>query len=167
MLSRHNVFNPLSPFWAPPERPLPTSMNRLFQDFETVFSRPGLNVPAANVPAVNVQARRPGGPRVQLRDEGEVIAMLADLPGLRLDDIELSIRGTTVTLKTTPRPTPVPEGFTALRRERQPAAIEWSFELPYPVDAAQASATLDQGRLSVALPKAPEAKPRTIAVKAA
>jgi HSP20 family protein len=132
-------------------------MNRLFQDFETAFARSAFMAPT-----------RPGrGPRVWLRDEGESIAMLADLPGLKLEDIDLSIEGTTVTLKTTPRNAPVPEGFTALRRERQPLAVEWSFQLPYAVDAANAAATLDQGRLSVTLPKAHQAKPRTIAVKAA
>jgi HSP20 family protein len=132
-------------------------MNRLFRDFETAFTR------SAFTPA----ARRVATPRVQLRDQGESIALLAELPGLRLEDIELSIEGETVTLKTTARATPVPEGFTALRRERQPAAVEWSFELPYAVDAEQASATLEQGRLSVTLPKAARAKPRTISVKAA
>jgi HSP20 family protein len=132
-------------------------MNRLFRDFETAVAR------SASVPV-----RRPApSPRVQLRDAGESIALLAELPGLKLEDIELSVEGDTVTLKTTPRPAQVPEGFSALRRERQLAAVEWSFELPYAVDAAQASATLDQGRLFVTLPKAARAKPRAISVNAA
>ena len=157
MLSRHDVIHPLSALWGIPASPLSMGMNRLFRDFETAFAR------SAPMPA-----RRPApSPRVQLRDAGESIALLAELPGLQLQDIELSVEGTTVTLKTTPRPAQVPEGFTVLRRERQPAAVEWSFELPYAVDAAQASATLDQGRLFVTLPKAARAKPRTISVKAA
>lgn len=156
MLSRYNVISPLSPFWGVPSSSLSTSMNRLFRDFETAFVR-----------STSAPARRGRGPRVQLRDEGESIAMLAELPGLKLEDIELSVEGETVTLKTTPRSAPVPEGFSALRRERQPAALEWSFELPYAVDAARASATLEQGRLSVTLPKAAVAKPRTISVTAA
>lgn len=157
MLSRNDVIHPLSVLWGMPASPLSTSMNRLFRDFETAFARS----------AVAPTARRAPGPRVQLRDAGESIALLAELPGLRLDDVELSIEGEKLTLKTTPRPTPVPEGFSALRRERQPAAVEWSFELPYVVDAAQASATLEQGRLYVTLPKAPRAKPHIISVKAA
>lgn len=161
MLSRHHLIHPLSTFWGVPSSPLSTSMSRLFEDLETVFARP------AFTQASQSAVRRAAAPRVQLRDEGEAIAMLAELPGLRLEDVELSIEGTTVTLKTTPRTQPIPEGFTALRRERQPAAVEWSFELPYAIDAARAAATLDQGRLSVTLPKAPEAKPRTISVKAA
>ncbi len=159
MLSRYNVISPLLPLtlWGVPSQSLPSSMNRLFKDFEMAFARPN---PAAT-------ARRAGGPRVQLRDRGDAIAMVADLPGLRLEDIELTIEGETVTLKTNSKPAPVPEGFTPLRRERQPVAVEWAFQLPYTVDAEAATATLEQGRLSVTLPKAPEAKPRTIAVKAA
>lgn len=157
MLSRSDVIHPLSALWGIPSSPLSTSMNRLFRDFETAFARSAFAPPP----------RRAAGPRVQLRDEGQAIALLADLPGLQLDDIDLSVEGDTITLKTTPRPTPVPEGFTAVRRERQPAAVEWSFELPYAVDAAQTSATFEQGRLSVTLPKAAKAKPHTITVKAA
>lgn len=157
MLSRYNVISPLLPLWGVHPSPLQSTMNRLFQDFETAFARP----------AIGTAARRGASPRVQLRDDGDSIRMLAELPGLRLEDIELSVEGETVTLKTTPRPTPVPEGFAPLRRERQAATVAWTFELPYAVDAAQASATLEQGRLSVTLPKAPEAKPRKIAVKAA
>lgn len=155
----YDVISPLLPLslWGVPSQGLPSTVNRLFKDFETAFARP-------NVAAT---ARRAGGPRVQLRERGDAIAMVADLPGLRLEDIELSIEGETVTLKATSKPTPVPEGFTALRRERQPVAVEWAFQLPYAVDADAATATLEQGRLAVTLPKAPEAKPRTIAVKAA
>jgi HSP20 family protein len=156
MLSRYNVHRPLSPFWGVPSSGLQSTVNRLFQDFETAFTSP----------AVHAGSRR-HGPRVELRDHGDVIGMLADLPGVRLDDIELSTEGNAVTLKATPKESPIPEGFTALRRERQPAALEWSFELPYPVDVAAASAVIEQGRLSVTLPKAPEAKPRKIPVKAA
>jgi HSP20 family protein len=142
MLSRNDVIDPLSALLGMPANPLSANMNRLFRDFETVFAS------SAFAPS----ARRGASPRVQLRDEGESIALSADLPGLRLDDIELSIEGETLTLKTRPRPAPVPEGFTALRREREPAAIDWSFALPYAIDAARASATLEQGRLSVTLP---------------
>lgn len=162
MLSRYNVHSPLLPMWGIPASSgsgLHTMMNRLFTDLETVLDRDRREA----VP----RARRAGGPRVQLRDVGEAIAMQADLPGYRMEDIELSIEGTTVTLKAKAPAPDVPEGFTLIRRERQQAAVEWSFELPYAIDSAAASATLTQGRLDVSLPKAPEAKPRSIPVKAA
>jgi HSP20 family protein len=157
MLSRYTVRSPLSPLWSGSPNHLQSTMNRLFEDFETAFGRPVLGQ----------ASRRASGPRAQLHDRGESIALFADLPGLRLEDIDLSIEGEVVTLAATAKPRAVPEGFTPLRRERRPATVRWSFELPYPVDAASASAVLEQGRLSVTLPKAPEAKPRSIPVKAA
>jgi HSP20 family protein len=164
MLSRYNrvpynVISPLLPLslWGVPSQTLPSSVNRLFKDFETAFARSH----------AGTTSQRAGAPRVQLRDRGDSIAMVADLPGLRLEEIELSIEGETVTLKATSKPTPVPEGFRTLRRERQPVTVEWAFQLPYAIDADAATATLEQGRLAVMLPKAPEAKPRTITVKAA
>jgi len=156
MLSRYNVLSPLSPLWGVPSNHLSSTMNRLFEDFETAFHRP----------AVSQANRLPSGPRVQLHDRGDSVSLLADLPGLRLEDIDLSIEGEIVTLKATSATRPVPEGFTPLRRERKPVAIQWSFELPYAIDASAASAVLEQGRLSVTLPKAPEAKPHNIPVKA-
>lgn len=157
MLSRYNVLSPLSPLWGMPSSPLSSTVNRMFEDFESAFARPVAGRRA-------VPAR---GPRAEVRDRGDAVSLVADLPGLSLADIELSIEGETVTLKAKSRPQPAPEGFRALRRERQPIAIEWSFELPYAIDAAAATATLEQGRLLVTLPKAPEAKPRLIPVKAA
>lgn len=155
MLSRYNVAHSLSPIWSLSQSPLQHGLNRLFSDFDTAFARPSL--PAA----------RRSGPRALLRDRGDVVTLLSDLPGVRMEDIELSVEGQTVTLKVTPSARTIPEGFTAIRRERQPAAIEWSFELPYPIDAAAATASLEQGHLSVTLPKAAAAKPRVIPVKAA
>lgn len=156
MLSRYNVYRPLLPLWGVPSSNLQSTMNRLFDDFEAAFTRP-----------LVTRAQRRPGPRARLRDEGDSIRLLADLPGLRLEDIELSVLGEKVTLKATPPGDAVPEGFTPLHREREMAAVEWSFELPYAIDAEAASATLDQGLLSVILPKAPADKPRSIPVKAA
>jgi HSP20 family protein len=160
MLSRYDVLGPLSPFRHAPPSQLSSTVNRLFEELETAFGRAG------TAPSRVRHEPRARGPRVQLRDRGDSVSMVADLPGLTLSDIDLAVEGETVTLKAASKSRPVPEGFTALRRERQPTAIEWSFELPYAIDAAAATATLERGRLLVTLPKAPEHKPRLIPVKA-
>jgi HSP20 family protein len=159
MLSRYDVLRPILPVWGIPTRSgsnLHTMMNQLFSDFDRAFER----APAAKA------TRVAGSPRVQLRDVGEAIEMQANLPGFGMQDIELSVEDTTVTLKATAPATRVPEGFQLIRRERSRSDIEWSFELPYAIDAEGATATLMQGRLHVTLPKVPAAKPRTIAVQA-
>jgi HSP20 family protein len=161
MLSRYDVYRPLLPAWGVPTGSGPQLsqlVNRLFSELETAFDQPASRAAPRQQPS--------NTPRVQLRDGGEAIAMLADLPGYQLSDIELSIQDTQVTLKAARKLAPgVPEGFKPLRRERAQAGVEWSFELPYAIDADAATASLVQGRLEVLLPKAPEAKPRTITVR--
>lgn len=160
MLSRYDVYRPLLPAWGIPTGSGPQLsqlVNRLFAELETAFDQPRAQAP---------RQQPSHTPRVQLRDGGEAISMLADLPGYQLSDIELSVQDTQVTLKAARQlASHVPEGFSPLRRERAQAGVEWSFELPYPIDAEAATASLVQGRLEVLLPKAPLAKPRTIAVR--
>jgi HSP20 family protein len=158
MLSRYNVSNPLLPIWGIPSRyafGVDEMMRRLFTDFDPPFNRA---VPGG---------QRRNSPRVQLRDTGEAVHVLVDLPGFRMQDIDLAVEGSTVLLRATAPAMTTPEGFALVHRESERNNVEWSFEAPYAVDVNAATATLEQGRLSVTLPKAAEAKPRTIPVKAA
>jgi HSP20 family protein len=157
MLSRYNVPGPHLPVWGW-GGPMRTSgihqmMDRLFEDFEATF---GSEARDAKTVAPS--------PRAQLRDLGDTVSLLVDLPGATLEHVDLSIEGTTVTLRVAAPASSIPEGFSPLHRERKQRAIEWSFELPYPIDAGTTSAVLEQGWLRVTLPKAAEAKPRRIAV---
>jgi HSP20 family protein len=166
MLSRYNVPNPLLPVWGTPSSSgasFQHMMNRLFDNIETAFGD------AASVDALKrVDTHGNGRVRAQVRDTGDAIAMIVELPGLSEQDIELSIEDGVVNLKAarTGEP-PVPQGFSPVRRERARKVLDWSVSLPYAVDASAATATFEQGRLAVSLPKAPEAKPRNIPVKAA
>jgi len=130
-------------------------MNRLFEDFETT-SRPATASGKAPAPP----------PQAQLRDLGEAVSMLVNLPGVSPDQLDLSIEDTTVVVRVAGATNPVPEGFSLVHRERNDRAVEWSFELPYRIDAGAANAVLEHGRLRVTLPKATEAKPRRIEVTA-
>lgn len=159
MLSRYNVLDPRLPVWGwgGPTRTngIHQMMDRLFGDFQTTF----------HSAASDGKSLAPN-PRAQLRDLGEAVSVLVDLPGVSLDQLDLSIEDTTVVLRAAARTNPVPEGFSPVYRERNARAVEWSFELPYPIDAGATTAVLEQGRLRVTLPKAIEAKPRRIAVTA-
>lgn len=104
-------------------------------------------------------------PRVNVVDAGATLLVTADVPGLTekdfeitLDDGVLSIRGE--------RKAFAPEGYEALRRERGAARFSRSIALPVKIDAEKTTARVKDGVLTIALAKAPEAKPRQIAVKA-
>jgi len=152
MLSTYDVSNPVWGVPASSGRNLTTMMDRLFQDFETAFRRP--------------PEQRSARPRLQMRDLGDSMLLVVDLPGCELSDIDLGIEGDVLSLRVSPPKDTAIEGFTPIHLERSRSGGQWALELPYPVNVEGTQAILKQGRLEVTLPKAPEAVPRRISVRA-
>jgi HSP20 family protein len=105
------------------------------------------------------------GPRVHLFDAGNALVVKADLPGVKDSDLQITLNQDVLTLSGE-RKQEVPEGYTIHRQERSPVRFSRSFTLPSKVDAEITSAVLKNGVLTLTLPKAAEAQPRKIAVKA-
>jgi HSP20 family protein len=105
-------------------------------------------------------------PPMNLYDAGDRYILMAQLPGMTSGDIELTITGETLTIRGERKR---PEGIKddSYRRQERPMG-RWSrtATLPDRVDNEQVSATFANGILSISLPKAAEARPRHIAVKA-
>lgn len=92
--------------------------------------------------------------------------LTAELPGVELKDIEITLTGTALTLKgerKNERHTPEEKYF---RRERGFGPFGRTVELPHKVNPDAIEATLRDGVLTVRLPKAPEVQPRQIHVRA-
>ena len=104
-------------------------------------------------------------PRTSVFEDEDGLTLVADVPGLREGDLELSLDKDVLSLSGE-RKLAVPEGHTVHRQERRGTRFQRQFTLPYKVAAEGLSAELKDGVLTVKLPKAPEAKPRKIAVKA-
>lgn len=104
-----------------------------------------------------------GSPRLNVWEEGDVFYAEAEVPGLKSEDLEISVVGKVLTLKGR-RVVPTEGDATFLRRERGYGEFTRSITLPVEVDAAQVSASLVNGVLTVKLPKAEAAKPRKISV---
>jgi HSP20 family protein len=105
-------------------------------------------------------------PRLNLRDDGESFVLTAELPGMRNEDLKVSLENDVLTLSGT-RADDAPEGYVVHRRERAPIRFSRSFSLPVRVDGDKTTAELRDGVLTLTLPKAKEAMPRQISVKAA
>ena len=103
-------------------------------------------------------------PRTSVYDTGEALMLVADVPGLKDKDLEVSLDNDVLTLGGERR-TDVPEGYTVHRQERRPARFSRSFTLPFKVNVESLSAEIKDGILTVKLPKAPEAQPRKIPVR--
>lgn len=104
-------------------------------------------------------------PRVNVLDTGANVVVKAELPGLSEKDVRLSIFQDVISLEGE-RASDAPEGYAVHRQERTLSKFSRSFKLPCKVDAEKTSASIKDGVLTVTLPKAAEAQPRQIAVRA-
>lgn len=99
---------------------------------------------------------------VHVDDDSYVIT--AAVPGLKRDELEIKILDNVVTLVGGAQEEQDEDGR-YLMREIAASRFERSFELPDPVDASKAEATMKDGLLTVRLPKAEESRPKVIEIK--
>jgi len=125
-------------------------MNRLFTDWSTQARR----TVAQGYPAMNIWT-----------DQDSAI-VTAELPGVDLEDIEISVEDDTLTLRGDRQREELEEGVTYHRQERRFGSFLRTFQLPFRVDAEKVDATLKNGVLSVFLPRAEEDRPRRIVIRA-
>ena len=104
-------------------------------------------------------------PRVNAFDAGQTLVLEADVPGMTQKDLRLTVNESTVTLEGE-RKNDAPEGYSVHRQERGGYKFSRSFTLPYKADAERCEATVKDGVLTIKLPKAKEAQPRQISVRA-
>ena len=129
---------------------LQSEMNRLF---EVYYPNRVRQAPA--YPALNVWTS----------DEG--LNVTAEVPGVRPEDIDISVVGDTLTLSGTRKPEELDENARYHRQERNYGDFTRSLQLPFPVDVNKVEASFQSGLLMVAMPRAEESKPRKITVKSA
>ena len=103
---------------------------------------------------------------VRVKEEAERFVVKALVPGLRLEELKLSLLERALTLSGERKAEPV-EGYTPRRQERGAWRFHRTLELPDDVDAAQIEATLKDGVLTVVLPRVAPKLPRPIEVKLA
>lgn len=108
-----------------------------------------------------------GGRRLPLdvhaRDDEFVIS--APVPGLKAEDLKIQILEDVVTLRAD-IDDQASESEATLLREIPQGGFERSLRLPAPLDAQHAEAKIENGLLTLRIPKAEEARPKTIQVKA-
>ncbi|HEX6984105.1 MAG TPA: Hsp20/alpha crystallin family protein [Planctomycetaceae bacterium] len=102
-------------------------------------------------------------PPIDIYETDEGLVLLADLPGVSLDSLELQVQDNKLTLLGRVKP-PVPEDAELRYQEYQVGDFLRSFILSDEVDHDRVSATLNHGVLKVWLPKAKKAQARRIQV---
>jgi HSP20 family protein len=89
----------------------------------------------------------------------------ADLPGVKEDDLELSLTGERLTISGKREEEKQAEDERFFSSERTYGNFSRSFTLPSGIDADHIRADLKDGVLSVIVPKKPEVQPRRIELK--
>ena len=119
--------------------------------FNRVFGESFGRGVAASFPAFNIWA------------DGEGAIITSELPGVRLEDLEITASGNTIAVQGA-RKEGEAEGGSILRRERASGEFNRRIELPFQIDAAKVEAKLTNGVLRLTLPRSESDKPRKIAI---
>lgn len=103
---------------------------------------------------------------VDLYETENDIVIKASLPGVKPEDIDISVTGDHLTLKAESKQETEEKGQNWYRRERRSGSFVRQFQLPTEVQADKAAADFEHGVLKLTLPKAEAVKPKTIKVEA-
>jgi HSP20 family protein len=103
-------------------------------------------------------------PALDLYQNNDNVIAVVELPGMRKEDIEISLHNGTLTISGERKRENSSGGDKAERTERYIGRFRRSIALPTRVDAGKVSATYRDGILTVTLPKAEEVKPKQIRV---
>ena len=101
---------------------------------------------------------------VWANEDGAVVT--SELPGVKLEDLDITASGKTISIKGARKESSAGEGVRYLRRERPEGEFNRSIALPFQIDAGRVSASLSKGVLEITLPRAESDKPRKITVNA-
>lgn len=105
-------------------------------------------------------------PGIDLYQTGDAVVVKAALPGLKPEDVQLSITGDTLTLRGEFKQEHEQNDASYHIREQYFGRFERSVLLPTEVQSEKSKAEFENGMLTITLPKAETVKPKTITIKA-
>jgi len=103
-------------------------------------------------------------PQVDVVEDSSGITLLADLPGVKKDGLDIKVDGQTLSLEGTVA-LDAPQPFDAVFAEVRASRYRRSFTLSNELDSAAIDAQLKGGVLRLRIPKVAEAQPRRIEVR--
>ena len=98
-----------------------------------------------------------------LTEDEAAFALVLEVPGAGDGDVDVQVHERVLTVSVA-RKDGLPDGFRAVRREREELRLRHTLALPQRVDAEEISAKLENGLLTLTLPKVKAAEPRKISV---
>ena len=127
----------------------PRELSRLMDDF---FRFPTGELAQTSLPAADVS------------EDGTSYTVAVELPGVKREDVQLSVQDNTLSLRVTRRAEKTDEGKTYRHVERFYGTFERHFPFASAVDPSNVRASYKDGVLEIVLPKAENARERRIEI---
>jgi HSP20 family protein len=143
------------------DRPAPVD---LWDAFEGLRGEMDRALDSLKVPDGSGIFDRSVAPAIDLIEREDDFLVVADLPGLRREEIDLTLAGTLLSIKGEKREERDNGKRTFLRREHWAGSFRRTINLPGSIDPDKVEAELKDGVLSIRIVKRDEAKTRTISV---
>jgi HSP20 family protein len=105
-------------------------------------------------------------PAIEMFEKDDKFMVKAELPGMKEEDIDVSVVGDTLTIKGERKAESEVKEEDYYCCERSYGSFTRSITLPSSVDAKNIEASYENGVLEISLPKAAEVKPKKITVSA-
>jgi HSP20 family protein len=130
---------------ASPFNVLQRQMNRLFED---VFGPEGTLFPQAPEPVRGLLS-----PRVEVTETENEVRVIAEIPGVKEQDIEVSLDDGVLSLRAEKKAERKDEKENTHFTERSYGMFQRSLQLPFPVNPDEVNAAFENGVLTIAVPK--------------
>jgi HSP20 family molecular chaperone IbpA len=116
------------------------------------------------VRSTDAELQRAVLPAVDVFEDAAGITLLADMPGVPKDRLELKVEADTLSIEGQVVPT-APEGLEAVYAEVRVPRYRRTFTLSRELDTTKVDASLKDGVLTLRIPKQAHAQPRRIEVQ--
>jgi HSP20 family protein len=136
-----------------------------FADFDSIPGSLRLFEDTVNRMLSDVPTSRPWAPAVDILENEDELVVKADLPDVKLEDVDIRLENGTLTLKGERKFENSEEKGGYHRIERSYGSFTRCFSLPDSVDTEKVKAEYKNGVLSVTLPKLEVAKPKSVKVQ--
>ncbi|HDP97587.1 MAG TPA: Hsp20/alpha crystallin family protein [bacterium] len=115
-------------------------------------------------PTSDVEEISTGYPPADIKETKDNFFITAELPGLRREDVKISMSDKTVTISGEKKADAAKEEERRHRSERMYGTFQRSFSIPANIDQNHIKANFKDGVLTIKLPKTEESKPKQIAI---
>jgi len=103
-------------------------------------------------------------PAIDIYDSNDNVMVKADVPGMKKDEIDVSVQGDTLIIKGEKKHEKETKEKDYVRTERFYGAFNRALRLPASVDASKVNASYKNGVLELILPKKEESKPKQLKI---